>query len=441
MVSITAGQARPQLLRILGASFGAAAAIGATIGAGIMRSPSIIAGEVPGTALILGLWALGAVQALLAANMWAEMGTAIPKSGGAYNFAHRALGDVAGLVVGWTDWVSFLAAIAATSVSFGEFLPIVWPAAGAHKIGVAIAVQAVLYATNALGLREGRAVQEATSFTKAAMLFVFVIAAVVLVAPAEPETHIAASPLWRWGSIILAYQLILGAYAGWWQPIYFAGENVDPARSIPRAMLFGVLLTATLYITINAALLHALGPQGVAASPLPFTTVLSRIGGTMPAFLFALTAMVTVSSATNAQIMGAPRILFALSGDRLLPRAFQTVNRGGTPVVALAASAVGSIALALSGAFALVFGLIGTLNTMSNVVSDVAFFTLRRREPQLARPWRALGYPLLPALVLLIDATLLALFASADHIGVAIAVGLVLFCIPFAWIAHRARTA
>jgi APA family basic amino acid/polyamine antiporter len=115
------------------------------------------------------------------------------------------------------------------------------------------------------------------------------------------------------------------------------------------------------------------------------------------------------------------------------------VNKGGTPIVALAASAVGSVALALSGAFALVFGLIGTLNTMSNVVTDVSFFVLRRREPGLARPWRALGYPLLPALVLLIDASLLALFASADHLGIAIAVGLVLFCIPFAWIAHRAR--
>lgn len=439
MSTVAAAAPPNHLLKILGASFGAATAIGATIGAGIMRSPNIIADAVPSTALILGLWTLGAIQAALTANIMAELGTAIPKTGGPYNFAHRALGDVAGLVVGWTNWLSYLAAIAATSTSFAEFLPIVWPAAAAHKIAIAIIVQLVLYATNAFGLREGRAVQEATSFTKAAMLFAFAVVAVVLVAPAEPETHIASSPVWTWAGLILAYQLITGAYAGWWQPIYFSGENVDPAKSIPRSLAFGVVLTSALYIAINAALLHALGPHGVAASPLPFSAVLDKIGGAMPAMLFAVTAMITVSSATNAQIMGSPRVLFALASDGLLPRIFTTVNKGGSPVVAMALSAAVSIPLAMSGAFALVFGLVGTLNTLVGVLVDVSFFVLRRKEPNLPRPWRAVGYPMLPALVLLIDTVLLVLFVSADRLGMIIAVGMVAICIPLAFVARRAR--
>src|SRR6185312_12747248 len=149
MTTLAAAPSRPHLLKILGASFGAATAIGATIGAGIMRSPSIIAGEVPGMALIVGLWVLGGLQALITSNIYMELGTAVPKTGGPYNFAHRALGDVAGLVVGWTNWASYLAAIAATSTSFAEFLPLLWPEAAAHKIAVAIAVQLVLYVTNA----------------------------------------------------------------------------------------------------------------------------------------------------------------------------------------------------------------------------------------------------------------------------------------------------
>jgi APA family basic amino acid/polyamine antiporter len=430
---------RGQLLKILGASFGAATAIGATIGAGIMRSPNVIAGEISSAGLIVLLWVLGGIQAAITANIYAELGTAIPKTGGPYNFAHRALGDVAGLVVGWTGWLSFLAAIAATTTAFAEFLPLVWPAAAAHKIAVAIAVQLALYGTNMLGLREGRVIQEATSFTKAIALFAFAIAAAVLAGPTEPETHLAASPVWSWASIILAYQLITGAYAGWWQPIYFSGENVDPARTIPRSLAFGVVLTTALYVAINWALLHALGTAGVAASPLPFAVVLDRIGGAIPAMLFAITAMITVSSATNAQIMGSPRVIYALAMDGLLPRIFATVNRGGSPVVAMAISAPISIALAVSGKFALIFGLVGTLNTVCTVIVDIAFFVLRRREPDLPRPWRAVGYPILPAIVLIVDATLLVLFMSADILGMEIAVGLTLLCIPLAMLARRAK--
>jgi APA family basic amino acid/polyamine antiporter len=440
LASIAIGE-RHHLLKILGASFGAATAIGATIGAGIMRSPSIIAGEVPVAGLIVGLWVLGGLQALISSNIYMELGTAIPKTGGPYNFAHRALGDVAGLLVGWTNWSSYLAAIAATSTSFAEFLPLLWPAAAAHKIAVAIAVQLALYATNAMGLREGRAVQEATSFTKAVMLFGFAIAAAVLVAPAEPETHLAASPVWSWWGIVLAYQLISGAYAGWWQPIYFSGETVDPGRDIPRSLLFGVALTSVLYVAINWALLHALGPAGVAASPLPFSPILEKIGGALPAILFAITAMVAVSSATNAQIMGSSRVLYALATDGLMPRIFANVNKGGSPVIAMLLSAPLSIALAMSGAFALVFGLVGTLNALCAVLVSVAFFALRRKEPDLPRPFRAIGYPLLPALALLIDAALFVLFLSADRLGMIIAAAMVLICIPFAFIARRARAA
>ena len=108
---------RHHLLKILGVSFGVAVAVGNTIGSGILRSPALIAGEVPGIALILGLWVLGGVQALLGANISAELATALPKSGGPYVYAQRALGDVVGLIVGWTVWLSKLAGIAAASVS------------------------------------------------------------------------------------------------------------------------------------------------------------------------------------------------------------------------------------------------------------------------------------------------------------------------------------
>lgn len=431
--------ARGHLLKILGVTFGVAVAVGQIIGSGILRSPSIIAGEVPGIALILGLWTLGAVQVWLAANLNAELGTALPKTGGGYNYVRRAMGDVFGLVVGWTDWLANMAGAAAASVSFAEFLPLLVPAAGAHKIAVALSLQIALYAANITGLREGRALQELTSFIKAAMLLVFILVAVILVAPEEPRTALSSPVAFKWANIVLAYQLIMGAYAGWNTPLAFAGENEAPEKSIPRALFLGILLTAVLYLGVNWALLHALTPAGVAASPLPFSVILRQIGGGIPAALFALTALITVASCSNACIMTAPRILFALGRDRLLPHGVTRVNAGGSPTVAYLMTAMGTLALAASGTFALVFGLIATLNAASGFLVDIAYWVLRVKEPQLNRPFRAIGYPVLPMIPVLVDGTLVVLFTTADYTGGLVAIGLALMCVPFAYIAHRGR--
>ncbi len=339
-----------------------AVTIGQIIGSGILRSPSVIASEVPGIGLIIGLWVLGAIQVSLAANLYAELGTAMPRTGGEYNYVRRAMGDVFGLVEGWTAWLSNAAGAAAASVSFAEFLPLLVPAAGAHKIAAALSLQVALYVANISGLREGRAVQELTSFVKAAMLFVFIFVAVLFVSPAEPRNMLSSPVVFAWANVIVAYQLIMGAYAGWQTPLAFAGENADPGRAIPRAMFGGIALTAVLFIGVNWALLHALSPAGVAASPLPFSAVLSHFAGNIPATLFALTALVTVASCSNACIMTAPRVLFALGSDHLLPRVFTRVNAGGSPVTCYLMTALFTLGLAATGAFALVFGLIGTLN-------------------------------------------------------------------------------
>jgi len=438
-------QASPQgqhgLLKILGVGFGVAVSIGAIIGSGILRAPSVIAADISGVGIIMALWVFGGVHAALGANILAELGTSLPKSGGPYIYAHRVYGDVGGLVVGWADALAYIAGVAAASVSFAEFLPLLLPEAALHKSAIAVALLFAIYAANIAGLREGRAIQMVTSFTKAAMLFLFILAAILVAAPKEPANAIASSAVWSWGSLVLAYKLVYGAYAGWGTPLAFSGENESPGRSIPRALFLGIALTAVLFIGINAALFLALGRAGVAASPLPFTTVLSRFGGALPSALFALTAMITVASCANANAMGGSRVLFAMAEDALLPRMLSNVNRGGSPVFAFLLSGTVAVVLAATGAFALVFGLIATLDTATAVFVETGFFILRRREPDLARPYRAFGYPWIPALGLMVDATVLCLIAVADVRGIVFAVGLVVLCVPLAMIARRMRSA
>ncbi len=433
---------RGQLLHILGVSFGIAVAIGGMIGAGILRTPSLIAAAVPHAGIILALWAIGALHAALEANVVSELGTAMPRAGGFYVYAHRAFGDVGGLIVGWTTWITRLCSSAALSVAFADFLSILWPGVAHFTALVAAAMLGALFALNAIGLREGRTFQQVTSFAKALALAAFCVVAFLTAAPQASAAQPAAA--WTaagWAGIIAAYQLIVGAYAGWYEPAFFAEENAEPGRSVPRAMFIGIAIAGVLYVAINAALIHALGVTAVAHGALPYTTVLARVAGHSASTLFAIGALVVVASCANAGFMAAPRVLLALSRDGLLPGVLGNVNKGGSPYVAFLLTGVCAVALTLTGSFGLLFGLIGTLGLVSLVMVIAAIFVLRRREPALLRPYRALGYPLLPAVVLVIDVALLALFLNANWWGALTAAILGLACIPFAIVARRANRA
>ncbi|HEX9158731.1 MAG TPA: APC family permease [Rhizomicrobium sp.] len=432
---------RGHLLQLLGVTFGVAVGVGEMIGSGILRSPGAIAASLHESGIIILLWSLGAAHALLGANILAELGTAMPQAGGAYVYARRGFGDIAGLVVGWTTFGSHLAGIAAASVVFADFLGVLWPSVAAHTAVVAVALQLLLYTLNAVGLREGSTLQKITSFAKALLLALFIGAAIWVGLAHKIAPVPAAIPFAPVGFLVYvgAYQLIAGAYAGWAAPVVFAEENVSPSQSLPRALLYGLLITAALYILVNAALLFVLGEGGTAASSLPFAIVLKQVGGVSVSTLFVIGAMVTVTSCANANIMVAPRILFAMSRDRLLPESLLAVNEGGSPYFGFALTAAISLVLATTGAFRTVFGLIGTLNALSGVVTDVSFFALRTREPELPRPFRALLSPWLPALLVVIDGSLCVLFAASDLKGAAVAAILCAVCVPFALVAHHAR--
>jgi len=202
-------------------------------------------------------------------------------------------------------------------------------------------------------------------------------------------------------------------------------------------MGIGLILTAALYIAVNVALLAALGAKGTAQSALPFTTVLTQVGGAGAGFVFAICAMFSVASCANAGIMAAPRILLALSRDGLLPKMFQTVNKGGSPYFSFALTAVVSIALTSTGSFDLVFGLLATLNAACIILVIVAYFVMRRRDAELHRPFRAIAHPWLPALALISNLVFFALFLNANWLGGLYAAIMWILCVPFALVARR----
>jgi APA family basic amino acid/polyamine antiporter len=296
----------------------------------------------------------------------------------------------------------------------------------------------VLFAVNVAGLREGRALQVSTTILKATMLVLFVVATLWLLSPSPEPSHAEVAPV---GFLALAgaYQLIRGAYNGWHAPVYFSEENVRPSRNITRSLFAGILFTGALYVVINATLLYALGPSHMGSGSLPYLTVLNRIAGGWTSLLFAAGAMMVAASCANANVMITPRILLALSRDRLLPASLQSINRGGSPYIAFVVSALAGSALTMAGGFRFVFGMIGTLVTLASLITEIAYFVLRTREPDLARPWRALLHPWLPAAAIVIDGVLLVLFVMTDIKAALVAAALCALSIPAALLARRFR--
>lgn len=435
-----------QLHMCLGIAFALAVSVGQVIGSGIMRTPGLVADQVPVVWMVLGLWALGGLHVLLSANVASELVTSLPKAGGTYVPVRAAFGESMGLLSGWTDWLSNTAAIAALSVACANFLGTIFPAIGPHSAPVAAVFALSVIALNWPGVREGQIAQTFGSIVKVGL-----IAGVIAVAfLAEPiavgevaarvgSASAIAAPTVGFFAVIAAYQMIYGAYTGWHAPIYFVEEDCKAVINIPRAMAISILLVAAIYLALNLSLLNALDMDALRASDLPAALVIENSFGRSGGVLVALLAIVIVVVAINAIVMCSARILYGLARDGLFLPVASKVNKGGTPHIALAITAAVAVPLIFTGAFAFLFKLTAALAIFAFFLYEASLFALRRQHPDLPRPFRAIGYPVLPALVCLLDLGLLIAFIAAEPMsGVYMAV-LIAVCIPIGVILHRRR--
>lgn len=437
-----------QLQMRLGIVFALAVSVGNVIGSGIMGTPGLVANQVPVAWMVIGLWALGGLHVMLSANVASELITKLPKAGGTYVPVRAAFGESIGLLCGWTDWLSNTAAIAALSVACATFLGAIFPALAAHQAPVAAGFALTIIAINWPGVREGQIAQTAGSIIKVGLI-VGVIAVAFLAEPIPVSQVVSragaamndAAPAVGFFAVIAAYQMIYGAYTGWHAPILFVEEDANAARNLPRAMGVSILLVTAIYVALNLSLLSALDMTALRGSDLPVALVIENAFGRSGGVLVALLAIVIVVVAINAIVMGTARILYGMARDGLfLPMAMH-VNKGGTPHIALAITAAVAVPLIFSGAFVFLFKLTAALAIFAFFLFELSLFALRRQQPDLHRPFRAIGYPLLPALVCLLDLGLLIAFIAADPISGVYMAGLIAVCVPVGFILYRRRRA
>ncbi|MFN2597631.1 MAG: APC family permease [Pyrinomonadaceae bacterium] len=413
-------RSRGKLLRVLGVGFGLAVIVGNTIGAGILRTPGDVAKQLPNVWLFLGVWVLGATYALLGANAVAELGTMLPRSGGQYVFARRALGDYAGFVVGWSDWLSTCGTTAAVSVVIGDYSGVLFPALAGRTVPIALAVTTIFALIQWRGIRWGGSTQNLTSLLKCLGFAALIFACFAFGSRASQTASAMQTPhgVAFLVALVLALQAVIYTYDGWAGVVYFSEEVKDPARDIPRALFGGVLLVMAIYLLVNIALLRLLPLAAVAQSDLPAGAAAQAVFGAGGDRVLRALTIVSMLSGINAYHLMATRVLFAMSRDKLFSERAVRVNAGGTPTVALFIScAVSVLFIVLSGTFAKIIAALSFFFVANYTMTFASLFVLRRREPRAPRPFRAWGYPFTPALALAGSILFLVGAVAADLAG------------------------
>ncbi|MBC7416915.1 MAG: APC family permease [Pedobacter sp.] len=406
-----------RLKKALGVSFGIAILIGGTIGVGILRNPGIIAGMLDNYWLIILCWILGGVYVLIGVGSYAELATMLPKAGGSYNYVKRAFGNYAGFLTGWFDYITNCIAPAFFCIVISEYLVILFPNLKDQTTVIAVAFLIGFTMLHATGVKEGSVVQQVTSVFKV-VLFVIFILACYLYSGIKIEPIKTTAPVVRAGIAIAFFkslQLVLGTYDGWTAGSYFAEEDENPGKNIPKSLYTGAIILIIIFVLTNIAFFYVLPVSTLAHSPLAASDVATVVFGKYGATAVTAIALFSLISILNAYMMIPSRILFGLSRDGFFISKATTVNKGGTPIVALLFSSVFSLALIMVGSFEILFSLATFFSIVVWGLAYVSLIKLRISEPNLHRPYRAWGYPFTSILMVLLSLALLLGFAYSDR--------------------------
>lgn len=403
-----------QLLKLLGVGFGVAVTVGGTIGTGILRKPGIISGLIGDPLTIMMLWLAVGIYAVLGTLCAIELAVSIPQAGAWYVYARRAFGNYFGFVTGITSWLGTVSALGFGAYTLSEYITLLMPATAQYTGLMAVCLLLLLTGFHWLGTRSAGRSQEVLAVLKAVGLLLFVV--VCFLFGGNPtgsdltDTIQKQSTTLTFIAVISALQAIFYTYDGWHTATYFSEENTNPAKTLPKSMLYGVVMVIIIYMLVNGAILYALPHDTLSQSKLAAADTISYIFGDQYARVITILLMVSILGIVNAQIMFAPRVIYSMSRDGLFLKAGTQVNKAGTPSVAMPLTSLFSIMLILSGKDTC--SRLSDIATFFFVLSYAAGFgaliRLRYSEPELPRPFKAPLFPLLPSLLIVLSLMFLA---------------------------------
>jgi basic amino acid/polyamine antiporter, APA family len=442
------------LPRVLGASHATAIVVGTIIGSGIFLVPSEMMLAVGSSGLVYLAWVVGGLLSLFGAMTYAELGSMMPYAGGEYVYLRGAYGDRTGFLYMWTWFAvakpasiaSVTSGLARTLGLFAVFhwldtraiggpLPVMWSQL------FAIAVTWLITGLNYLGIKKAGDFQVVFTVLKA--LLILIVAGFCFSSSLGSWGNFATSLPHATGGVngfMIALIATLWAYDGWNDLTMVAGEVKKPERNLPLALIGGLFVVGVLFILTNAAIQYILPAAQIAASPRPAVAALSIVAGHGGASLVAAGMALSIFVTLNGTVMSGARIPFAAARDGLFFPQFAKISpRFQSPSVSLLIQGLLSTVLLIAlGRFQQLFELAVFAEWLFYMLTATTVFVYRRRYPEMARPYRVWGYPVLPAIFVLCSGGVLYSSFVGNMRGSLIGTGLILLGLPlYEWIRRR----
>ncbi len=443
-----------ELRRDLGLAASLAIVIGTVIGSGIFRVPQTMINSVGTVPLVFLVWVVGGALSLAGALTYAELAAAMPGAGGEYVYLTEAWGPVWGFLYSWVQmWIGKSGSIATLATAFFEytahFVPqfeLVWFTIGPFPIKYgqifALVLILALGLVNYFGVRFGGGVQVAMTAVKLALIAFVIVAGILYTHPVAGGASPAPSgvpPLAT--GFVAALVAALWAYDGWNNVGMVASEIKNPGKNLPLALILGTSLVIAIYMLANWAYFRVLTPAEVGAHKLVAAEMMQRIQGPVGAGLVSIAAMISIFAALNGSILTGARVPYAAARDGLFFKAAARVHPVfRTPGVSILMMSGWAAILVLSGKYDDLFNFVIFGSWILYAMAAASVFVLRRKRPDLIRPYRTLGYPVVPVLFL-IGAAALELSTLRDRPIQSVAgILLILLGLPFYFYWKRRQT-
>ena len=415
-----------ELRRDLGLWGAAAIVVGTVIGSGIFLVPRAMIQRVGSPEMVFVVWVFGGLLSLAGALSYAELAAAMPEAGGEYVYLREAYGPVWSFLFGWTQmWVAKSGSVATLATAFFYYLTTFFPALDGVfytvplPIGpggapldlrwgqlLAMALILLLGWVNYFGVKIGGGVQVVVTVIKIGLIGFVVVAGLAWGRAHAPAAGALPAAL-TFSGFFAALVAALWAYDGWNNVSMVASEVREPQRNLPLALIWGTAAVIAVYLSANAAYFHVLSGPEVAASNRVAAEMMRKVAGNWGAEAVSVAAMISIFAALNGSILSGSRVPYAMARDGLF---FAPVARVHpvfrTPAVSILALSAWSAVLVLSGRYEQLFTYVIFASWILYGMTTAAVLVLRRKRPDLPRPYRTLGYPLVPILFVLVACVL-----------------------------------
>ena len=394
-------QKPPSLERVLSLLDATMINVGGVVGSGIFMVPATVAFFTGSASLFFLVWILGGIVSLFGALSVAELGAAMPRAGGQYVYLNEAYGPLWGYLYGWSAVaVINTASIAAVGVAFSEYLGFFFPISDASIKGIAVVTIVLLTIINIVDVKSGAWFQNLFTLSKLGAIFGIILLGLVM----EGGTNQNLSPIFSdkpfiglIGPLGLAMVSVLWTFDGWIFITYVAGEVKNPGRNIPLSLIFCMLIVVSVYLLLNYVLLFTLGFTGMNGSELVVSDAASVFLGNKGAAVVTIIILISLIGANNGFVLSSARINYAMARDKLFfNQAAQIHSRFKSPANALIIQCVWACLLTFTGTFNQLITYIIFTSWIFYGMSAGAVIILRKKKPDMDRPYKTPVYPWIP---------------------------------------------